>query len=89
MWKKLYTIYDTVLEEHSAPFMANNDNHARMIFDKACSDAERSGYKSEYKLVYLTDFNISSGDIGSNGLFHKYVPEIPKDPQKDLFEEES
>lgn len=84
MWKILYTIYDSVLQEYAAPFMANNDQHALRMFDKVVADAAKSGFGSDFHLIRLCKFNISTGDM--EGFFKKEVTLVPKDPQLDLIE---
>lgn len=65
--KKIYTIFDTVAKETNGPFLANNDSHARMIFDRAISEAVKNGFKQEYKLFYIGDMDIESGTVTSVG----------------------
>lgn len=67
MNKSIYTIYDTVAMECNGPFLANNDTHARMIFDRAISEAAKNGFKQEYKLLFLGFFDIVTGEIKSVG----------------------
>lgn len=86
MRKFLYSIYDSVLQEHAAPFMANNDQHALRLFERAVADAEKSGFGSDFHLIKLCSFNISTGVI--EGSYEGEVNLVPKDPRKDLpFEE--
>lgn len=86
MWKYLYTINDNVMGEYSAPFLANNDRHARSIFDHAVAEAEKAGYKSEFDLYRIGQFNMSTGEI--KAVEHYKVKEIEPNPEKDMFEEE-
>ena len=68
MNKLIYTIYDTVARECNGPFLANNDSHARMIFDRAIAEAVKNGFKQEYKLLFLGTFSLESGMIESVGV---------------------
>lgn len=86
MWKVLYTIYDTIMREYSAPFMASNDEHAKSIFDMSIANAEKAGYRSEFELVRLIKFHTGTGEM--EGYTRNIVPLIPKDPQQDLFKED-
>lgn len=86
MWKFLYTIYDSVLQEHAAPFMANNDQHALRMFERATADADKSGFGSDFHLIRLCKFHTGNGHI--EGVYQQEVKLVPKDPEKDLFSEE-
>lgn len=87
--KQIYTIKDTVMDECNAPFIANNDAHARMIYDRSIENARKAGFKQEFKLFYLGSFDEQSGKI-----FSKDVPaEVSlisvveaADDQKELFD---
>ena len=61
--KNIYTIYDTVAKECNGPFLANNDSHARMIFDRAVAEAAKNGFKQEYKLLYIGIFDVETAEI--------------------------
>lgn len=61
--KNIYTIYDTVAQECNGPFLANNDSHARMIFDRAIAEAVKNGFKQEYKLLFIGMFDVETGEI--------------------------
>lgn len=67
MYKKIYSILDTVALECNGPFLANNDSHARMIFDRAVQEATKNGFKQEYRLLYLGTFSLETGEIESVG----------------------
>ena len=87
MIKFLYTIFDTVLKEHSQPFMSNNDNHALILFDKAVAATRNAGLDIEFELYRIGSFDTASGHIAQAGM-HELVSCVPKDPEKDLFNEE-
>lgn len=61
---KLYSIRDVIMDRFAVPFLANNDRHACLQFDMACTQAEKSGYKSEMQLYCLGTFDDVSGKIG-------------------------
>lgn len=50
----IYILWDTVLEEGSGLFCANNDNHALRIFDQA---QETNKYANETQLWRLGNYN--------------------------------
>lgn len=61
--KTVYTIKDTVMQECNAPYIANNDAHARMIFDRSVENARKAGFKQEFKLLRLAAFDETTGKI--------------------------
>lgn len=61
--KTVYTIKDTVMQECNAPYIANNDAHARMIFDRSVENARKAGFKQEFKLLRLGAFDETTGKI--------------------------
>lgn len=86
MWKYVYSVYNNVMREHSAPFVANNDQHALRIFETMLKN-DQSGYaSSECELYLLCEFNPVSGELRTAQ--HKRVDIVPADPQQDLFPEE-
>lgn len=81
--KNMYCIYDTVAKESSAPFLANNHAHAHVIFDRSVSQAEKEGFKQEYKLLFIGFIDIDTGSVSvaRNGAV---VTGIPEDVSFDL-----
>lgn len=65
--KNVYSIYDTVMEEYSAPFLANNDNHAMMIFNQSIAKARESGFDHDFDLYFVGKFDMFSGVLSSSG----------------------
>lgn len=61
--KNLYTIYDTVAKEASPPFLANNHAHAHVIFDRSVCQAEKEGFKQEYKLLFIGFIDLDTGSV--------------------------
>lgn len=61
--KTVYTIKDTVMQECNAPYIANNDAHARLIFDRSVENARKAGFKQEFRLLRLGDFDEVTGKI--------------------------
>ena len=61
--KNMYCIYDTVVKECSAPFLANNHGHAHVIFDRSVSQAEKEGFKQEYKLLCIGFIDLDTGFV--------------------------
>ena len=85
--KGLYCIYDTVAKEASAPFLANNVEHARLQFDRAVSQAAQQGFKQEFRLLHVADFEPASGYVFAVGdpidVTFEYSDDDPE--QKELF----
>lgn len=80
--KKVFTIYDTVMKECNGPFLANNDTHARMIFDRAISEASKNGFTQEYKLFFLGVMDIETGEITSVGTPQDFTFELKAEDEE-------
>lgn len=61
----LYTVYDRVAETYSAPFIAQNDNHAKLIFKYNCA-AHGISRPSDQVLFCVGSFNLIQGTLESN-----------------------
>lgn len=61
---KLYSIYDTIKNEMSPPFLAKTDGQAwreyHMLVGK---DPYARDHTDEFHLYYLADFDMANGDI--------------------------
>lgn len=70
MMRNIYVIKDKVMDEVSTIFIANNDNHARMVFENSIAAAKKSGYQSEFALLYVAGIDLVSGSV---------VPVVPQE----------
>lgn len=61
--KYLYVIKDKVMDEVTTVFMANNDNHARMIFENSIKAAKKAGYDSEFDLIVVSPIDMVTGKV--------------------------
>lgn len=61
--KLLYVIKDNVMDEVTTVFMANNDNHARMIFENSIKAAKKAGYDSEFDLIVIASIDMTTGKV--------------------------
>lgn len=61
--KLLYVIKDNVMDEVTTIFMANNDNHARMIFENSIKAAKKAGYDSEFDLIAIAGIDMITGEV--------------------------
>lgn len=61
--KNVYVIKDTVMDEVTTIFIANNDNHARMVFENSLKAAKKAGYDSEFDLLCVGGIDMLKGFI--------------------------
>lgn len=87
--KGLYCIFDTVAKECNDPFVANNVEHARLQFDRAVSQATQAGFKQEFRLLHIADYEKSSGYVFAVGdpvdVTYDYSDSELDPEQKELF----
>lgn len=60
--KKLYSIYDSVANEYSQPFMANNDECAKRMIINSFSKND-AFHSNDYTLFCLGSFDTENGVI--------------------------
>ena len=63
MFKGLYCIYDTVAKETNGPFVANNDAHARIMYDQALKKAKDAGFVQDFQLLKCASIDLTTGVI--------------------------
>lgn len=62
--KRVYSLYDVVTYSYDAPFLAENDAVAiRTMKDCLLRDSMLTRHPEDYNLVYLSSFNVKTGDF--------------------------
>lgn len=63
---QIYSVLDTVMQEHFLPFYARNDAHAqRLVYEQVIRDPEWRIHQAELRMFHIGEFDPETGTIES------------------------